>query len=103
MTKPIVVTISHHLGQAEAVLRMQAGLGDVRRKYGAFITVDEETWNGPQLTLRMRAIGQSAAAIIDVQENQLRLEVTLPWLLAKIAERFVPTIKQEGTLLLEKK
>jgi hypothetical protein len=29
--------------------------------------------------------------------------VTLPWLLAKLTERFVPAIRKEGTLLLEKK
>jgi len=29
--------------------------------------------------------------------------VTLPWLLAKFAEKFVPVIRKETTLLLEKK
>jgi hypothetical protein len=28
------------------------------------------------------------------------LEVTLPWLLAKLAEKFTPAIRKEGTLLL---
>jgi len=27
----------------------------------------------------------------------------LPWLLAKVAEKFTPTIRKEGTLMLEKK
>jgi transposase len=31
------------------------------------------------------------------------LEVTLPWLLAKFAERVVPTIRKEARLMLEKK
>jgi len=31
------------------------------------------------------------------------LQVTLPWLLGVVAERIVPTIRKEGTLLLEKK
>ena len=32
-----------------------------------------------------------------------RLEVTLPWLLAKFAEKLVPAIRKEGVLMLEKK
>lgn len=103
MNKPIIVTISHHLGQAEAISRVQKGLGQVKEKFSLFVTVDEEAWTGSQLTLRLRALGQAAAARVDFFDNYARIEVTLPWLLARVAERFVPTIEREGTLLLEKK
>jgi hypothetical protein len=33
----------------------------------------------------------------------VRLEVVLPWLLAKVAETIQPLIRKEGTLMLEKK
>jgi hypothetical protein len=55
------------------------------------------------LNFRARALGQSAGGSITVFEDTLRLEVTLPWLLAKLTERFVPTIERSGKLLLEKK
>jgi hypothetical protein len=32
----------------------------------------------------------------------VRLEVTLPWLLAKFAEKLTPAIRREATLMLEK-
>jgi hypothetical protein len=48
-------------------------------------------------------LGQSANGTIDVAEDHLRLEVSLPWLLAKLSERLIPAIRKEGTLLLEKK
>jgi len=51
----------------------------------------------------VRALGQSADGKIDVFDDHVRLEVTLPWLLGKIAEKIIPTIRKEGTLLLEKK
>jgi len=41
--------------------------------------------------------------VIDVEEDHLRLEVSLPWLLAKLSEKLIPAIRKEGTLLLEKK
>ena len=103
MNKPIVATVQHNLGQAEAIRRMKDGLSRVQEKYSAFITIDEQTWIDNQLTLRIRALGQGAGAKIDVFDDHARLEVTLPWLLARVAERFVPTIQREGTLLLEKK
>jgi hypothetical protein len=99
MTKPLIVTIPHNLGQDGAVTRLRDGLGRV----ASLIVVDEQTWNGNQLTLRVRALGQSAAAKIDVFDKSARVEVMLPWLLAKIAEKLAPTIEREGTFLLEKK
>jgi hypothetical protein len=47
--------------------------------------------------------GQAASGSIDVAEDYVRLEVFLPWLLAKLAETLQPLIRKEGTLLLEKK
>jgi hypothetical protein len=51
----------------------------------------------------MRALGQSVAATIDVLDDALRIEVSLPWLLAKAAKRFLPMLRKEAGLLLEKK
>ena len=56
-------------------------------------------WRGDRPSLRVRSLGQSASAIIDVLDDSLRLEVNLPWLLAKFVERVVPTIRREATLL----
>lgn len=102
MSKPLIVSIPHRLGKAEARRRLQAGLGSVRTGYSHLFTVREETWTGDQLRFDFAAVGQSASGIIDVEEDHVRLEVTLPWLLAKLAERFVPAIRNEGTKLLEK-
>jgi hypothetical protein len=103
MTAPLVVTIPHRLGRQEAVRRLKSGLGQARTNFGHLMTVEEEAWAGDRVTFRIRALGQTSSGIIDVNEDNLRLEVTLPWLLAKLSERFVPAIRREGTLLLEKK
>jgi len=103
VTAPLVVTIPHRLGKDEAVRRLKNGLGRARTDFGHLMSVDEEVWNGDCLTFRLRALGQAASGTIAVAEDHLCLEVALPWLLAKLSERFVPTIRKEGTLLLEKK
>ena len=103
MSKPLVVQLPHQLGQKEALRRIQSGLADVRQKYSTVVAIQEETWVDNRVTLRIRAVGQNAAAVIDVLDDHLRLEVTLPWLLAKISEKLVPTIQREAVLMLEKK
>jgi hypothetical protein len=103
MSKPLVVMIPHRLGQDEALRRLKTGLREVRDKFGQFFSVEDETWTGNRLQFRVHAMAQSVSGTIDVFADHVRLEVVLPWLLAKIAEAIQPLIRKEGTLLLEKK
>ena len=50
-----------------------------------------------------RALGQVAAGNVQVTEDHVRLEVTLPWLLQKFGEVVQKTISGRGRILLEKK
>jgi hypothetical protein len=65
--------------------------------------IEQEEWSGDTLNFRMSAIGQAASGTITVTEDQVLIAVTLPWLLAKAAERILPTLRKQATLLLEQK
>jgi hypothetical protein len=67
------------------------------------IAIDQATWQGDTLHFSMRALGQSAAASVEVLEDALRIEVSLPRLLAKAVKRLIPILRREATALLEKK
>jgi hypothetical protein len=103
MSKPLVVSIPHRLGQDEALRRIKSGLVEAQVKFGQVLHVEEQTWTGNRLQFRISALAQSVSGTIDVMDDHVRLEVMLPWLLAKIAETLQPLIRKEGTLLLEKK
>jgi putative polyhydroxyalkanoic acid system protein len=103
MSQPLVVSIPHRLGREEAVRRIKSGLATVRTNYSALLAIHEETWSGDRVAFRVSAVGQHATGLIDVADEHVRLEVTLPWLLAKLAEKLTPAIRKEGTLMLEKK
>ena len=103
MSKPLIVSIPHSLGKAEALRRIKSGLGSVRTNYGQVLHSEEETWSGDRLAFRVSALGQRASGNIDVRDSDVQIEVTLPWLLHKIAERITPTIRKEGVVMLEKK
>lgn len=103
MTKPLTVSIPHHLGKDEAVRRMKAGLGTVSTQYGHLLQVNEEVWTDNHLAFRVTALKQQVSGTIDVADDHVRLEVTLPWLLAKLADGAQTLIRSKGKLMLEKK
>jgi hypothetical protein len=103
MSEPLVVMIPHRLGKDEALARIKAGLGRAQSEFAALISFDQQAWEGDRLTFDVSALGQRAAGFIDVYEHAVRLEVTLPWLLAKFAHAAQRVIGQRGQLLLEKK
>jgi hypothetical protein len=102
MSKPLIVSIPHALGKAEALRRLQGGLTRAAANFPV-LTVDEENWAGETMTFRVRALGQAASGQIAVAEDHVRLEVTLPWLLQKFAQAARAAINARGRLLLEKK
>jgi hypothetical protein len=103
MRETITVTIPHHLGKEEALRRIKSGIGEARATFASVLTVKEEIWSGDTLAFRVRALAQEVAGTIAVAEDRVKLDVELPWLLAKLAKVITPTIKKEGTLMLEKK
>jgi hypothetical protein len=103
MSTPLVISSPHRLGKQEALRRLQAGLGDAGASFTHLFRIEEQTWTGDHLQFRVSALGQSASGSIDVADDYVKLEVFLPWLLAKLAETLQPLIRKEGVLLLEKK
>jgi len=103
MGTPVTISVPHRLGREEAVRRLKSGLSRMANNLGGVIKIEQEVWSGDRLTFQMRGLGQSAAGTIDVRDDSLLIAVTLPWLLAKIADQFIPKLKREATLLLEKK
>jgi hypothetical protein len=103
MSDTVKVTIGHRLGKVEAARRLKEGFARTNDNLGGMIAMEQQTWQGDILRFRMRALGQTASASIEVLEDALRIEVSLPGLLAKAAKRLLPILRKEATRLLEKK
>jgi len=98
-----MVSVPHLLGKDEAMRRLKSGLDVATREFGQVLSVQEETWAGDRLQFRIVALGQTAVGTIDVAEDHARLEVTLPWLLAQLADKIQRTAQTQGKLMLGKK
>jgi hypothetical protein len=102
MAEPLVVTIPHKLGKEEALRRIKPALGKASQSFPV-LKVEQEVWSEDRMDFRVRALGQVAAGTVQVADDNVRLEVTLPWLLHKFAEAVQKTISGRGRILLEKK
>ena len=103
MAEPLVVSIPHKLGKDEALRRIKAGLSGVEARYAQIFKVEEEIWSGDRLSFRLVAMKQTVSGTLDVAEDRVRLEVMLPWLLARLASGVQAVIRDRGKNLLEKK
>lgn len=103
MSKPLVVSIPHNLGRAEAMRRLQGGMGSLKSQFGDKVASIDESWNGDRMDFSVGAMGQKVSGHLEVMEDQVRVEVQLPWILAMVAEKAKTFIQKQGTLLLEKK
>jgi hypothetical protein len=102
MSDPLVITIAHKLGKEEALRRVKPALAKASESFPV-LEVEEETWVGDRVDFRVRAVGQVAAGNVQVGDESVRFEVTLPWLLHKFGEAVQKAIAGRGRILLGKK
>ena len=101
MSEPIVVTLPHQLGKAEALRRLQASFSNAQSSGGSLL-VFKNQWSGDHLDFRARLLGQSTTGTVDVAEDHVRLEVQLPWLLSLLVNKAKALVEKQGKLMLEK-
>jgi hypothetical protein len=102
MSAPLVVSLPHRLGREEATRRLKEGLTRAAASVPV-LKVDEERWEDNRMVFRVRALGQVASGLVDVADDHVRVEVTLPWLLQRFAQAAQAAIKNRGNLLLTKR
>jgi len=103
MSEPLVVVIPHRLGKAEAARRIRDGIDRAKGEFAHLIRIENDSWEGDRLSFAATALGQRASGFIDVGDAAVRLEVTLPWLLARFAQAVQRVVGHKGQMLLEKK
>ena len=103
MKKPLTVTIPHRLSKQEALRRIQEGLGRAKPQLAAYMSSIEDQWVGDRMEFRVTALGQAVTGRVHVDDDNANIEVDLPWLLHRLAEKVRGQIQQRGVKMLEKK
>jgi putative polyhydroxyalkanoate system protein len=99
--KSLTLNLPHRLGREEARRRLQNGIASFRTQNAQQFAQVEDHWTGDHLDLRLVAMGQTVTGRVDVEPEQVRVEIDLPWLFAMLAEKIRGQIEQGATKLLE--
>ena len=97
---PVVVTLPHRHGKAEATRRIKAGIEALRARYTAQLKIAEEDWEGDRLRFRAAVLGQTITGAIDVRDDEVRTEVVLTWLMGHLFKPAEALIKREGEIVM---
>lgn len=105
MAKAVTVRIAHDLGKAEARRRIAEGFGTIEEQLsgGGIRMSFQERWEDDRLYFTGGTFGQTVRGQVDVRDDVVLVEVTLPTLLAAVAETLKGKIERQGTKLLEHK
>ena len=100
MSQPIVVSLPHSLGQAEAMRRITAAMEKARADLGNVFSQATVEWRGNHADLKVVAMMQTVTAGVDVFEDSARIELQLPWFLAPVQKKIVEVLtKRSGDAL----
>jgi hypothetical protein len=97
------MSIPHNLTRDEAKRRLQEGIARARRQHGMIFSGLSESWDGDTLRFVLGAAGQTVSGQVFVEDHAVRLEATLPWMLAMLAGPLQRRIEQQGRAALENK
>ncbi|HET9509804.1 MAG TPA: polyhydroxyalkanoic acid system family protein [Sphingomonas sp.] len=99
MSDPVELDIAHSLGRDAAKARIVGGIAKLEG-YIPGGKVTEHRWDGDRLMFNVSAMGQRAAATVDVLEDKVHLKVELPPFLAMFANKIRDVLGREGPKLL---
>jgi hypothetical protein len=99
--EPVIVTIAHRLGRDGAKQRIEEGLGRIRAEVLRYVKTLDYAWDGYRLNFRVSALLQTITGSIDVFEDSVRIELSLPRLLHLAARTIAGRIERTGVTLLK--
>ena len=99
---PLVITILHSLSKEEAVRRLRPALGRTVQMFPV-LKLEHEQWTDERMDFRLAAFGQFVTGNMLIGDKDVRIEVTLPWLLAKFPDAVQEAIILRTRVLLDKK
>jgi hypothetical protein len=97
------MSIPHNLSRDEAKLRLKDAISQARHQYGPVLGGLNEHWDGDTLRFVLNAAGQTVSGQLFVEDHAVRLEATLPWLLAMLAGPLQRRIEAQGREALANK
>ena len=101
MNEKITVRVPNKHTKAEARRRIEEGFHKVADQIGGKAQL-KQRWKGDTLTFTAAAMGQTIDGTLIVREDEVQIDVSLPWILAKLAGPISDKLAKNTQLLLDK-
>ena len=103
MSEKITVNVPHRHTRMEAKQRIDSGFEQVQQQIGGKGVTVEQAWDGDVMGFVATTMGQKITGNLAVSDDQVTIEVDLPWFLAKLSGTVKEKLAKGTQLLLEKK
>src|SRR5262249_7650799 len=100
MSNMLTMSFPHHPTRAESRRRSREQMDTLPSQARGVIASVEQTWTGDTLDFKVTAVGQSVTGQAAVEDQAVRLELTLPWILQMLAGGIRQQIEQKGREML---
>ena len=99
-SQSLQLSIPHDTTRDEARRRLEAGIARVLRDHGGKVSRVEQAWTCDRLDFAVAALGQRVAGHLNVDDRVVNVQILLPWLLARFADKLRPTLEREAKKML---
>jgi hypothetical protein len=96
----LTITIPHQLGREEAKRRISEQTSQLLGQQGGLLERAEQRWEGDTLHFHVGAMGQSVSGTALFTDQNVHLDIALPWMLKVLAGGMKKQIEQQGRKLL---
>jgi putative polyhydroxyalkanoate system protein len=96
----LTISIPHQLSRAEARRRIQEQVSQLEQQHGSMLGHIDQRWEGDTLHFSVSPLGQTISGQAFVEDQAVRLEIALPWMLSMLAGPVKQAIEQRGHNLL---
>ncbi|MDM0022500.1 polyhydroxyalkanoic acid system family protein [Variovorax saccharolyticus] len=103
MGSPIIISIPHQLGRAEARRRIEGGFAKIVHLLPGSSGSANERWDGDRLIFTVAALGQTVSGVIQVFDTTVQMDIQLPGVLGVIASGLKAKLQKMGHLLLTRR
>src|SRR5580765_5840897 len=103
MASPIIISIPHHLGRAEARRRIEGGFAKIINLLPGSSGGPSQRWDGDRLIFSVASLGQTVSGVIQVLDATVTMELELPGVVRIIASGLKERLQKVGQLLLTRK
>ena len=93
------LSIPHQLSRADARRKTEELVAQFQQQAAGLGHVQEH-WNGDTMDFTVVFMGMPVTGQAQVEDRAVRMEVEMPWLLAKLAGSFQQTLEHQGRQLL---